>query len=102
MLLRDLNIEQQDPVTMTALGRVWGYTVGYALTYPLSIIHASLCLRPDTSPLVGLVPWSPLGRQHWAALPAKIIERLLNALCTYVLSLLSHTLDRQQPTTHHQ
>jgi hypothetical protein len=34
--------------------------------------------------LVGLTPWSPLGRQHWVALPAKIVERLLVTLCTYV------------------
>jgi hypothetical protein len=82
---RDINKTQQEELAnVTVLGRVWGYTIGYALTFPLGIIHTSLCLRPGTSPLVGLMPWSPLGRQHWVALPAKIAERLLVTLCTYV------------------
>jgi hypothetical protein len=82
---RDINKAQQEELAnVTVLGRVWGYTIGYALTFPLTIIHTSLCLRPGTSPLVSLMPWSPLGRQHWVALPAKIVERLLVTLCTYV------------------
>jgi hypothetical protein len=82
---RDVNkTQQEEPANVTVLGRVWGYIIGYTLTFPLSIFHTSLCLRPDTSPLVGLMPWSPLGRQHWVALPAKIVERLLATLCTYV------------------
>jgi hypothetical protein len=82
---RDVDKTQlEEPANVTVLGRMWGYTIGYALTFPLGIIHTSLCLRPGTSPLVGLTPWSPLGRQHWVALPAKIAERLLVTLCTYV------------------
>jgi hypothetical protein len=76
---------------VSVVGRVWGYIVGYTLTHPISIIHASLCLRPDASPTDGLMPWSPLGRQHWAALPARIVERLLSTLCSYVQCVLPPT-----------